>query len=71
MNTTPEFIRCTLATNDEIYINVNSISVVFEEERVDKSKITAIFRNGSDTPIIVRESVGQVLTMIDALRKRG
>lgn len=71
MNTTPEFIRCTLATSDEIYINVNSISVVFEEERVDKSKITAIFRNGSDTPIIVRESVGQVLTMIDSLRKRG
>jgi hypothetical protein len=70
MNTTPEFIRCTLATNDEIYININSISVVFEEERADKSKITAIFRNGSDTPIIVRESVDQVLTMIQ-IRKRG
>ena len=65
MNTILGFIRCTLPTNDEIYININSISVVFEEERVDKSKITAIFRNGSDTPIIVKESVSQVLSMMD------
>ena len=65
MNTILGFIRCTLMTDDEIYININSISVVFEEERITIDKVTAIFRNGSDTPIIVKESVSQVLSMMN------
>lgn len=68
MNTTPEFIRCTLATNNEVYININSISTLVEEERVDKDKVTAIYIRSSDNPVIVRESVGQVLTMIASFK---
>ena len=68
MSTTPEFIRCTLTTDDEIYININSISVIFEEERITRDKVTAICIFGSDNPVIVRESVGNVLSMIDSFR---
>jgi hypothetical protein len=68
MNTTPEFIRCTLTTDDEIYININSISTLAEEERIDKDKVTAIYIRSSDNPVIVRESVGQVLTMIASFK---
>lgn len=68
MNTTPEFIRCTLTTSNEVYININSISTLVEEERVDKDKVTAIYIRSSDNPVIVKESVGQVLSMIDTFR---
>lgn len=71
MNEIPEFIRCTLTTNNEVYINIDSISTLVDEERIDKGKVTAIYIRSSDNPVIVRESVGQVLTMIDSLRKRG